>query len=71
MGMRGPDTTVIGLENRLKTQYSLNCHVIFKNFRIPDFLHVFCQQVKSYLTIFNLTPLAALHYGDPAIKKYS
>ena len=37
---------------------------MFKHFLIPDFLHVFCLQVKSYLTICNLTPLAALRYGD-------
>ena len=32
---------------------------------IPDFLHVYYHQAKSYPTIINLTPLAALRYGDP------
>ena len=61
MGMRGPDTTVkghphltilpvIGLEYMLNPKkYALNCHIIFKNFLIPDFLYIFCHQVKSYL----------------------
>ena len=40
--------------------YALNCLNISKNCLTPDFLHVHASRSKLYLSILNLTILAAL-----------